>query len=197
MKEKILSLIEQGKYFEARNEISSLNVVDAANLFEEIEQKHILLVFRILPKDFSSEVFSHMSLELQKHVIDSMTDEEAIRIFDDLFLDDAVDILEEMPANVVKKILKNSNDNMRTLINQFLNYPEDSAGSLMTIEYVDLKKEMTVKQAIQYIKENGIDKRTINTCYVMDGSRILEGVISLRKLILSDESAIIKDIIET
>ena len=136
MKEKILSLIEQGKYFEARNEISSLNVVDAANLFDEIEQKHILLVFRILPKDFSSEVFSHMSLELQKHVIDSMTDEEAIRIFDDLFLDDAVDILEEMPANVVKKILKNSNDNMRTLINQFLNYPEDSAGSLMTIEYV-------------------------------------------------------------
>ncbi len=197
MKEKILSLIEQGKYFEARNEISSLNVVDAANLFEEIEQKHILLVFRILPKDFSSEVFSHMSLELQKHVIDSMTDEEAIRIFDDLFLDDAVDILEEMPANVVKKILKNSNDNMRTLINQFLNYPEDSAGSLMTIEYVDLKKEMTVKQAIQYIKEIGIDKRTINTCYVMDGSRILEGVISLRKLILSDESAIIKDIMET
>lgn len=197
MKEKILSLIEQGKYFEARNEISSLNVVDAANLFDEIEQKHILLVFRILPKDFSSEVFSHMSLELQKHVIDSMTDEEAIRIFDDLFLDDAVDILEEMPANVVKKILKNSNDNMRTLINQFLNYPEDSAGSLMTIEYVDLKKEMTVKQAIQYIKEIGIDKRTINTCYVMDGSRILEGVISLRKLILSDESAIIKDIMET
>ncbi|NLB10713.1 MAG: magnesium transporter [Clostridiaceae bacterium] len=197
MKEKILSLIEQGKYFEARNEISSLNVVDAANLFDEIEQKHILLVFRILPKDFSSEVFSHMSLELQKHVIDSMTDEEAIRIFDDLFLDDAVDILEEMPANVVKKILKNSNDNMRTLINQFLNYPEDSAGSLMTIEYVDLKKEMTVKQAIQYIKEIGIDKRTMNTCYVMDGSRILEGVISLRKLILSDESAIIKDIMET
>lgn len=197
MKEKILSLIEQGKYFEARNEISSLNVVDAANLFEEIEQKHILLVFRILPKDFSSEVFSHMSLELQKHVIDSMTDEEAIRIFDDLFLDDAVDILEEMPANVVKKILKNSNDDMRALINQFLNYPEDSAGSLMTIEYVDLKKEMTVKQAIQYIKEIGIDKRTINTCYVMDGSRILEGVISLRKLILSDESAIIKDIMET
>lgn len=197
MKEKILSLIEQGKYLEARNEICSLNVVDAANLFEEIDQKHILLVFRILPKDFSSEIFSHMSFDLQKHVIDSMTDEEAINIFDDLFLDDAVDLLEEMPANVVKRILKNTDEDMRVLINQFLNYPADSAGSLMTIEYVDLKKEMTVKQALQYIKEIGIDKRTINTCYVMDNSRILEGVISLRKLILSDESVIVKDIMET
>jgi magnesium transporter len=197
MKEKLLSLIEQGKYLEARNEICSLNVVDAANLFEEIDQKHILLVFRILPKDFSSEIFSHMSFDLQKHVIDSMTDEEAINIFDDLFLDDAVDLLEEMPANVVKRILKNTDEDMRVLINQFLNYPADSAGSLMTIEYVDLKKEMTVKQALQYIKEIGIDKRTINTCYVMDNSRILEGVISLRKLILSDESVIVKDIMET
>ncbi|HHU07368.1 MAG TPA: magnesium transporter [Clostridiaceae bacterium] len=197
MKEKILNLIEQGKYFEARNEICNLNVVDAAHLFEEIEQKYILLVFRTLPKDFSSEVFSYMSFELQKHVIDSMTDEEAIKILDDLYFDDAVDFIEEMPANIVKKILRNSDEDMRALINQFLDYPEDSAGSIMTIEYVDLKKEMTVKQAIQYIKEIGIDKRTINTCYVMDSSRVLEGVISLRKLILSDESTLVKDIMET
>lgn len=197
MKEKILSLIEQGKYFDARNEICNLNVVDAAQLFEEVEQKHILLVFRILPKDFSSEVFSYMPFDLQKHVIDSLTDEEAIRVLDDLYLDDAVDFLEEMPANVVKRILKNTDSGMRNLINQFLDYPADSAGSLMTIEYVDLKKEMTVAQALQYIREIGIDKRTINTCYVMDQSRILEGSISLRRLILSDESAVIKDLMDT
>ncbi len=197
MKEKILSLIEQGKFFEARNEISNLNVVDAAQLFEEVEQRHILLVFRILPKDFSSEVFSYMSFDLQKYVIDSMTDEEAIKVLDDLYLDDAVDFLEEMPANVVKRILKNTDKDMRDLINQFLDYPADSAGSLMTIEYVDLKKEMTVAQALQYIKRIGIDKRTINTCFVMDQSRILEGRISLRRLILSDETEIIKDIMDT
>lgn len=197
MTEKILSLIEAGKYLEARNEISKLNVVDAAQLFEDIDHVHVLVVFRILPKDFSSEVFSYMSSDLQKYVIDSMTDEEAVRIFDDLYFDDAVDFLEEMPANVVKRILKNSDDNTRTLINQFLKYPAESAGSLMTIEYVDLKKEMTVRQAIDYIKKIGIDKRTINTCYVMNESRILEGLISLRKLILNDESAIIADIMET
>ena len=154
-------------------------------------------MFRILPKDFSSEVFYYMSFDLQKYVIDSMTDEEAIKVLDDLYLDDAVDFLEEMPANVVKRILKNTDKDMRDLINQFLDYPADSAGSLMTIEYVDLKKEMTVAQALQYIKRIGIDKRTINTCFVMDQSRILEGRISLRRLILCDETEIIKDIMDT
>lgn len=197
MKEKILSLINEGKYLTARSEISKLNVVDAAHLFEEIEPQQILIIFRILPKDFSSETFSHMSTDLKKYVIDSLTDEEAIRIFDDLFFDDAVDLLEEMPANVVKRILRNTNAQTRELINQFLKYPDDSAGSLMTIEYVDLKSEMTVAQAIQYIKDIGIDKRTINTCYVMDSSRVLNGVVSLRRLILSDESELVKDIMET
>lgn len=196
MKEKILSLIEQGKYYEARNEISRLNVVDAAQLFEEIEQKQLLIVFRFLPKDYSSDVFTHMSSELQKYLIDSFTDEEVIRIFDDLFFDDAVDFLEEMPANVVKRILKNTNEETRNLINQFLDYPTDSAGSLMTIEYVDLKKEMTVKQALQYIKKIGVDKRTLNTCFVMDSRRFLEGKVSLRKLILSDESELVADIMQ-
>ncbi len=197
MKEKILGLVEQGKYVEARKEIISLNVVDIARLFEEIDQQKLLIIYRILPKDLSSEVFVHMSSELQRYVIESITDEEAINILDDLFIDDAIDFLEEMPSNVVKRVLKNTSDKTRMLINQFLNYPVDSAGSLMTIEYVDLKKEMTVKQAIQYIKEIGIDKETINTCYVINSNRILEGVISLRKLILSDDSAVIKDIMDT
>lgn len=196
MKDKILNLVKQGEYVEAREEIINLKVVDIAQLFEEINQQKLIIVFRILPKNLSSEVFKHMSSELQRYVIESITDKEAISIIDNLFIDDAIDFLEEMPSNVVKRILKNTNEKTRKLINQFLNYPEDSAGSLMTIEYVDLKKEMTVKQAIQYIKENGLDKETINTCYVINSNRILEGVISLRKLVLNDDSTIIKDIMD-
>jgi magnesium transporter len=197
MKEKILSLIEQGKYAEARNEIINMNVVDAAQLLEEIGQQKLLIVFRILPKDLSSDVFTHVTSELQKYIVDSITDEEAVSVLENLFMDDIINFLEEMPSNVVKKILKNTSDKTRTVINQFLNYPVDSAGSLMTIEYVDLKKEMTVKQAIRFIKEIGIDKETIDICYVINSNRILEGAISLRKLILNDESTVVKDIMET
>lgn len=197
MNKTILTLIEQGKYAEARKEIISINVVDIAQLFEEIEQQKLLLIFRILPKDIASGVFTHMPHELQRYVVESITDKEIHNILDELFLDDTIDFLEEMPANVVKKVLKNTNEKTRKLINQFLNYPEDSAGSLMTIEYVDLRKEMTVKQAIKHIKEIGVDKETIDTCYVMDSNRILEGVISIRKLILSDDSTVLKDIMDT
>lgn len=193
----ILDLIEQGKYAEARKEIISINEVDIAQLFEEIEQQKLLIMFRILPKDLASSVFTHMSSELKRYVIESITDKEVISILDELFLDDAIDFLEEMPANVVKRVLINTDEKTRKLINQFLNYPEDSAGSLMTIEYVDLKKEMTVKQAIKHIKEIGVDKETIDTCYVIDSNRILEGVISLRKLILSNDSTTLEDIMDT
>ncbi|NLL05499.1 MAG: magnesium transporter [Clostridiaceae bacterium] len=197
MKEKILDFIEQGNYVEARKEIISQNVVDIAGLFEEINQQKLLILFRILPKDLSSDVFTHMSSELQQYVIESITDEEAISILEHLFIDDVIDFLEEMPSNVVKRMLRNTNENTRRIINQILNYPEDSAGSIMTIEYADLKKEMTVKEAIQYIKKIGIDKETIDTCYVINSNRILEGVISLRKLILSDNSTLVKDIMDT
>ncbi len=197
MKEKILSLIDQGRYVEARNEMTNMNAVDTALLFEEINQQNLLIVFRILPKDLSSDVFTHMTSELQKYVIDSITDEEAVDILENLFMDDVIDFLEEMPSNVVKRILEKTSDRTRIVINQFLNYPADSAGGLMTIEYVDLKKEMTVQQAINHIKEIGIDKETIDTCYVINDNRVLEGVISLRKLILNDESTLVKDIMDT
>lgn len=197
MHRKIFDLIEQGKYADARQKIININVVDAAQLFEQIDQQKLLIMFRILPKDIASGVFSHMSSELQRYIIETITDKEVIGILDELFFDDTIDFLEEMPANVVKKVLKNASRETRNLINQFLNYPEDSAGSLMTIEYVDLKKEMTVKQAIKHIKETGVDKETIDTCYVIDNNRILEGIISIRKLILSDDSATIKDIMDT
>lgn len=197
MKNLILSLVEQGKYTEARKEIVNVNAVDVAQLFEEVEQTRLLIMFRMLPKDKASGVFTHMSSDLQKRIITSMTDKETVSIIDELFLDDVIDLLEEMPANIVKKLLKNTDKETRELINQFLNYPEDSAGSLMTIEYVDLVKEMTVSQALNHIKQTGVDKETIDTCYVMDSNRILEGVVSIRKLILSDDSTVVKDIMET
>lgn len=197
MKDLILSLVEQGKYAEARKEIVNVNAVDVAQLFEEAEQTRLLIMFRMLPKDIASGVFTHMSSDLQNRIITSMTDKEAVSIIDELFLDDVIDLLEEMPANIVKKLLKNTDKETRELINQFLNYPEDSAGSLMTIEYVDLVKEMTVSQALNHIKETGVDKETIDTCYVMDSNRILEGVVSIRKLILSDDSTVVKDIMDT
>jgi magnesium transporter len=197
MKNLILSLVEQGKYTEARKEIVNVNAVDVAQLFEEVEQTRLLIMFRMLPKDKASGVFTHMSSDLQKRIITSMTDKETVSIIDELFLDDVIDLLEEMPANIVKKLLKNTDKETREFINQFLNYPEDSAGSLMTIEYVDLVKEMTVSQALNHIKQTGVDKETIDTCYVMDSNRILEGVVSIRKLILSDDSTVVKDIMET
>lgn len=196
MKEKILDLIEQGKYVDVRKQIIEMNVVDIAQLFEEIEKQKLLVVFRILPKDIASDVFAYIPNELQKFIVESISDKEIKSIIDELFLDDVIAFLEEMPSNIVKKVLKNTDEETRKLINQFLNYPEDSAGSIMTIEFVDLKKEMTVKQALQHIKETGVDKETIDTCYVIDNNRILEGVISIRKLILSEESALVKDIMQ-
>lgn len=197
MKEMILAHIEEGKYADVRKEIVEMNVVDIAHLFAELNRKKLLVVFRILPKDMAAGVFSYISNELQRYIIESITDEEIKNILDELFFDDTIDFLEEMPSNVVKKVLKNTDEKTRKLINQFLNYPEDSAGSIMTIEFVDLKKEMTVKEAIQHIKETGIDKETINTCYVIDNNRILEGVVSIRRLILSEDSEIVNDIMET
>ncbi len=197
MFEQILELIEQGKYTEVRKEIVNINPADIALLFEEIDEQKSLVVFRILPKETASNVFTHMSYELQRFIIESIADKEVKNIIEQLFLDDTIDFIEEMPANIVKRVLSNTDPETRKLINQILKYPEDSTGSIMTIEYVDLKKTMTVKQAIQRIKETGIDKETIDTCYVIDGNRVLEGVISIRKLILSDESAVLKDIMET
>lgn len=197
MKEKILNHIDQGQYSEVRKELIHMNVVDIAQFFEEeLDRQKLLVVFRLLPKDIASGVFSYISNELQLYIIESITDKEIKNILDELFFDDTIDFLEEMPSNIVKKVLKSADEKTRKLINQFLNYPEDSAGSLMTIEYVDLKKEMTVDQAIQHIKKTGVDKETIDTCYVIDQNRKLEGVISIRKLILSDDTAVVKDIMQ-
>lgn len=197
MNEHILELISENKFTEARHELEDMNIVDIAQLFEEIDQHQMIKFFRILPKDIAADVFSYIPTELQAFIIQSITDFEIKHIIDDLFFDDTVDLIEEMPAVVVKKVLKNTDENMRKLINQFLNYPEDSAGSVMTIEFVDLKKEMTVKQALGHIKKTGIDKETINTCYVIDSNRKLEGIVSIRRLILSEENDLVEDIMNT
>jgi len=197
MKEIILNLIENGNYSEARKQLIEMNEVDIAQLLEELDKQKLLIIFRILPKELAAGVFSYIPYELQGYIIESITDKEIKSIIDELFLDDTIDFLEEMPSNIVKRVLQATDDETRKLINQFLKYPEDSAGSIMTIEYVDLKKEMTVKQALEHIKETGVDKETIDTCYVLDNNRILEGIISIRKLILSDESTLVGDIMET
>ncbi|EDS77451.1 magnesium transporter [Clostridium massiliodielmoense] len=196
MRKEILELIEKNEYVKAREYLSKMNVVDIAEFMEELDNERLLIVFRILPKEIASDVFSYISNELQQYIIESINDKEIKTIIDDLFFDDTIDLLEEMPSNVVSKILKNTDEERRKLINQFLNYPEDSAGSIMTIEYVSLKRTMTVAEALKHIKKTGIDKRTIHTCYVINSKRILEGVISIRTLILSDDDVVIEDIME-
>ena len=195
--EFVLGLIHQGRLAEAMNWISQMNAVDVAHWLEGLDDNKVLVIFRLLPKDMAAEVFSYVSSEWQEFIIESIADREIKNIIDELFLDDTVDLIEEMPANVVKKVLKNTNEERRKLINQFLKYPDNSAGSLMTIEFVDLKKEMRVDQALDSIRRNGLDKETINICYVINKNRKLEGIIPIRKLILSDPSEVIENIMET
>lgn len=197
MDDFLKELLNNKKYLKARNELMQMNIVDIAQVLEELGKEQLLIIFRILPKEIAAGVFSRIPNELQQYIIESITDKETTSIIEKLFLDDTVDFLEEMPSNVVKKVLKNTDEETRRLINQFLNYPEDSAGSIMTIEFVDLKKHMTVGEALAHIKATGVDKETINNCFVIDDTRKLEGVVSIRKLILCDSGEIIDDIMNT
>lgn len=195
MKE-ILQLIQQNHLIKARKKLIDANVVDIAHALEDISQEDSLTIFRILPKDISAEVFSYMSKDHRRYIMKSITGEEIRNIVNHLYVDDFVDFIEELPAGFVKKLLQFTDEDTRNIVNKFLRYPEDSAGSIMTIEYVDLKKEMTVKQALEHIKVTGTDKETIDTCYVINQKRKLEGIIPLRKLILSDDDVIIEDLME-
>lgn len=196
LREYFVKLIEEKNLKELKQVVSEMNVVDVAEVIEDLEDKQMLLVFRMLPKDMGSDVFSYMEMYNKKRIINSITDEELHSILEELYFDDMVDVIEEMPANVVTKVLKNAPADRRKLINDFLRYPEDSAGSIMTIEYVSLKPEMTVKEALDYIKKVGIDKETIYTCYVENEYKMLIGFVSLRTIVTSDESQLIKNIME-
>lgn len=195
--ERILELIEKKKYIELKKELSEMNEVNVAEILDPLDPNTTLLIFRMLPKDLAVEVFAHFSTDQKREILNAITDKELIYILDELFFDDMIDMIEEMPANVVSKILEYSSHEERRLINQFLKYPIDSAGSIMTIEYVELRKEMTVKEALQHIKEIGLTKETIYTCYVTNNNRVLEGIVSLRSLVTSDENTKISQLMES
>ena len=195
--QEILEMLKNRQYTDIRNMIMEWNSVHIGDILESLDTNNALIFFRVLPKDVAVEVFSYLSNEQQMSIIISITDAEIKTIVNELYFDDMIDILEEMPANIVKNILKHTKAEERALINQFLHYPENSAGSLMTIEYVDLKKEMTVSDALDRIKKTAPDKETIYTCYIIDKNRKLEGIISLRKLILAERETILEDIMNT
>jgi len=190
----IRELLESKQYTVLRQSLSEMNEADIAGAMEELEKSEMLKMFRILPKDMAADVFSYMDVDNQQYIITSLSEKDAAGIIDNLMADDATDLLEEMPANVVKKILASASAETRTAINQLLRYPEDSAGSIMTVEYVDLKENLTVAQAIERIRNVGVDSETINICYVLDSRRKLIGTVALRYLLLSQPDEVIADI---
>ena len=195
---ELLAFMEAGKHQEFKEKARECLPVDIAEGLEEVnDSSKVIKLFRMLPKDIASDVFSYMTSDQQQLIAESATNAEIKALVDDMFMDDAVDFLEEMPANVVKKVLQNADETTRATINQLLNYPENSAGSLMTIEYVDLHDYFTVRKAMDYIRRTGIDKETVYTCFVIDDQRHLVGQVSLRKLIIAPESTVIRDIMDT
>lgn len=192
--DEILELLKNRQYTNLRQHLAEMNHADIAVIMEELPEEEMLKIFRILPKDMAADVFSYLEVESQQFIITSLSDKEAANIIDNLMADDATDFLEEMPANVVKKLLANANPETRRDINHLLRYPEDSAGSIMTVEYVDLKENLTVAEAIERIRNVGLDSETINICYVLDAQRTLVGTVALRYLLLSQPEERIGDI---
>lgn len=192
--EVLKEYLDKKQYVKMREWMAELNDADLAIMIEELEEEEMLKVFRILPKDMAADIFSYLPIEAEQYIITSLSDREAAKIIDNLMADDATDLLEEMPANIVKKLLINASPETRRDINHLLRYPEDSAGSIMTVEFVDLKERQTVAQAIERIRKLGVDSETINICYVLDNQRKLKGTIALRYLLLTDPDNKIGDI---
>ncbi len=190
----IVALAEQKKYSTLRDILVTMNPADAAALFDETEERLLPLLFRLLPKDMAAETFVEMDPDSQELLIHGFSDSELKEVVDELYVDDAVDLVEEMPANVVKRILKQADPETRKLINNILKYPDDSAGSLMTTEFVDLLPTMTVEDSIKRIRRTGTDKETINICYVIDDGRHLLGIVSIRALILAEEDELVSEV---
>ena len=195
--ELLEQLLQRRDFHALRAALTEENPVDIALFLETLTQEQAVLAFRTLPKELAAEVFSNLSPEQQQGVLESITDQELSAIVEELYVDDAVDMLEELPANVVKRVLQIARPETRKLINQFLNYPENSVGSIMTAEFTDLKQTMSVAEAIRHIRETGADAESIYTCYVTDASRKLEGVITIRELLLAKDSDKVSDLMET
>ena len=192
---ELFELLEKKEYVKLRSVLSECNDADIAAWIEDMDaESDKLRIFRILTKDQAADVFSYLDLDTQQRIIRSMSEKEAGSIIDNLMADDAADLMEEMPANVVTKLLASASPDTRRDINHLLRYAEDSAGSIMTVEYVDLKESLTVSQAIERIRRVGVDSETINVCYVLDAGRHLIGTVALRYLLLSDDNEKIGDI---
>ena len=194
--EELFELLENKKILQVKTKLADLLPADIAEFFELISRENVVLVFRMLPKDLASEVFAFLEADKQQIIIDAVTDKELAVIVEKLYIDDAVDILEELPASVVKRILKNAAPDTRKLINQFLNYPENSAGSIMTAEFVNLRPDITVGDAISYIRKTGSDKETVYTCYVVAKSRELLGVCTVKDLLMASDDKFVSEVME-
>ncbi|HJB46847.1 MAG TPA: magnesium transporter [Candidatus Mediterraneibacter surreyensis] len=195
-KDIFVKLLQQRQYKAVRSILDVMNEVDIASLLSELDDKELALAFRLIPKDKAAEVFANMDGSMQSYLVEMFSEKELKELLDDLYMDDTVDMLEELPANLVNRILDTVSTSDRALINQLLNYPEDSAGSIMTTEYVDIRKNMTVAQAMAHIKETGIHKETIYTCYVTERRRLI-GIVSAKDLMTTDDDVLIKDLMET
>ena len=189
-------LLKSGQYHSLKQELNDQNPADVAEYLEDLTPEKQLFVFRLLTKDLAAEVFSYMDSDMQEHIVKSISDSEIRNIVDEMYLDDTVDLLGELPANLVTKVLRNTDETKRYFINQFLNYPDNSAGSIMTIEFVAFHEDLTVAKAMAQLRQTGINKETIYTCYIVNASRVLVGVIALRDLILASDDTKIKDIME-
>ncbi len=194
-KEQILALLEERKFKELKELLETMHPVDIGEILEEIDKKQMILIFRLLAKDEAAEVFTDMNSDMREYLINALTDSELEEVMDEMYLDDTVDVLEEMPANVVDRLLMVTDEDARRKINVLLQYPEDSAGSIMNVEYISFRKEMTVEDAILKIRQVGINKETIYTCYVTDKRKLI-GVVDVKDLLTAGESRLIEDIMD-
>ena len=195
--ERLVQLAEEKQYRQLKEALLEFPAVDVAAFMEELDSERTVIVFRMLPKDLAMDVFAELPVENQQHIINSITDQELSEIMEELYVDDAVDMVEELPAAVVRRVLKSTTPDTRKLINQFLNYPDNSAGSIMTAEYVGLKKTMTVEECFAYIRKHAVDTETIYTSYVMDEGRHLDGVVTVKDLLMNPYETKVGDIMDT
>ena len=195
-KEQILDMLDAGQYKELKEELGNMYPVDIAETLEDFEQKPLVMVFRLLAKEEAAETFTYMNSDMREVLIGALTDSELEEVMEEMYLDDTVDVLEEMPANVVDRLLMVTDEETRTQINQLLQYPEDSAGSIMNVEYIALRKEMTVEESILKIRQVGLNRETIYTCYVTEKRKLI-GRVDVKELLTTGESRTIEEIMDT
>ena len=195
--EEIRELIENKQFTELKKELKDMKSADVSMILDELDKEQAVIVFRLLSKEKAGMAFSYMETDMREKLIKDLTDAELKNVLDELFMDDTVDLIEEMPSNVVTRILRNVDKNDRKIINELLKYPDDSAGSIMTTEFIDLKENMTIEQALDRIRQIGTDSETIYTCYVLDHNRKLQGIISIKEILLAKENSLISDNMET